>query len=392
MKVGFYVHRVASAPGFENVVSAHVQLPLHTLNLLHAQGHNVHLITTEYGAHLSLPNFLSPDIPLYTVAYGSLQGDELVMYTGRKRGIRPLKLIKQLFQFKQIVDKEKYDILHFSGSSGMVFLAGLLSLIGVRTPIILTINIGKGPARFPGSLFFWKKISAVITSTEFFKGKLKLEGIDIEVIKHGTIRNFSQETLKAPIETSRHRVLFWRDPSYENGTDICLKVYKKLASKYPDVNFDLAVRPHWKPVADLKKLSQDYTNINLFEFPYQDGITIEKLMAEAICVLLPFRELSTHPQFAVLESLQAGIAVVTTALDSNLEIIENQKNGYLVPVGDIQGTAEIVEMLLNDREHAKKIGAQAAVDIALNWNWNNYISEILRVYSGALYKSRKQLK
>lgn len=389
MKVGFYVQRVASAPGFEDVVSAHVQLPLHTIQLLRAAGHDVHLITTEYGAHRSLPNSLPADIPLHTVAYGSRQGDEPVMYTGRKWGIRPLKLIKQLDQFKQIVDMEGFDVMHFFGSSGIAYLAGLLKTMGVRAPIILTINSGRILTKIPGSLIFWRKLSAVITSTEYLKRQLQSEGLEVEVIKHGTVRDFGHEIRNNRAKTSPQRVLFWRDPSYENGADVCLSVYQELASKYPDVSFDLAVRPHWKPVADIRKLPRDYANVHLYEFPYQNGITIEKLLTEAICVLLPFRELSTHPQFAVLESLQAGCAVVTTALDSNFEIIENKKNGYLVPVGDISATIKTVEMLLNDREHASKIGEQAAIDMASDWNWNHYISEIQQVYASVLRKQKK---
>ena len=45
MKIAFYVQRVASAPGFRNNISAHVQLPVKTMLLLRERGHDVELIT-----------------------------------------------------------------------------------------------------------------------------------------------------------------------------------------------------------------------------------------------------------------------------------------------------------------------------------------------------------
>ena len=380
MKVGFYIQRVASAPGFENVVSAHVQLPVKTMNLLRGEGHEVQLITTEFGENRTLPDCVPTDVTIHKVIYGSYQGDDLVMFTGNKSGLRPLKLIKQLFQLKHIIEKEKFDILHFSGSNRIVYLLGLLSLISVLPPIVLTINTGQLSEHSPAKRFFWKKVSAVITSTEFFKRKLAAEGITAVVIKHGTPQDFKQEIHKIRVNSPRHRVLFWRDPSIENGTDVCLKVFEQLAPKYPGVSFDLAVRPHWKPVAGIKKLSAAYDNVSLYEFPYERGITIAELLAESICVLLPFRELSTHPQISALESLQASTAVVTTALDSNFELIESGRNGYLMPVGDVQKTTEIVKMLLDNRKHAARIGECASLDIARKWNWDNYVSQLLSIY------------
>lgn len=381
MKIGLYVQRVASALGFENVVSAHVQLPLYTMKLLRDAGHTVQLITTEFGENRSLPNCLPKGVTVHQVAYGTRQDDDLVMYVGNRLGIHPGKLIRQLLQLKRIAEEEKYHILHVFGSNRLVYLAGLLRVIGINTPIVLTINTGHFPERFWFvAQHFWKRISAVITSTEFLKRKLETQGIATEAIKHGVVRDIRQEIRQARVDTRPHRVLFWRDPSMENGADICLQVYKDLAPRFPDVSFDLAVRPHWRPVAGLRELSEEYPNVNLYEFPYGHGITIAKLLAESVCVLLPFRELSAHPQFAVLESMQAGAAVVTTALDSNFELIDPGRNGYLVPPGDAPATVEAVERLLTDREHAIEIGNRAAEKTATTWNWDSYISELVQVY------------
>ena len=74
MKIAFYVQRVASAPGFRNNISAHVQLPVKTMLLLRERGHDVELITTEFGADLELPEIIDDSFTIRQVPYGTKQG------------------------------------------------------------------------------------------------------------------------------------------------------------------------------------------------------------------------------------------------------------------------------------------------------------------------------
>jgi glycosyltransferase involved in cell wall biosynthesis len=384
MKVGFVVNQVASAPGFEDVVSAHVQLPLYTMKLLRDVGHTVQLITTEFDSNRTLPNCLPKDIPLHQVIDGKRRGKGLVMEVGYSSGIRPFSLLKQLYQIKRLVETEKYDILHFYGAHRVACLAGMTSFIGVDIPLVLTINSGSfSEKNWLITRYLWKRISSIITSTDFFKNECMKNGIEAKVIRHGIVRNIN-ECNKVNIDDMPFRILFWRDPSVENGADICLDVYKKLAPKFPDISFDFAVRPHWAPVSGIDELVAEYANVHMYKFPYERGISISKLLSESICVLLPFRELSVHPQFSILESMFFHKAVVTTALGSNFELINHKRNGYLVSVGEINETKEILEDLLIHHKKAFEIGYVAAKDVRAKWNWNEYIHELLNVYKNLL--------
>jgi glycosyltransferase involved in cell wall biosynthesis len=308
------------------------------------------------------------------------------MFVGDKGGIRPIKLLRQVLEIKKIAETGKYDLLHCFGSNRLAHLAGLLKFAGVKIPIVLTIDTDDS---FPIPYWFvakylWGNIAAVMTSTAFMKRTCEAQGIVAKLVRHGISRDMTEERGWRDRVGQQHRVLFWRDPSEENGADICLEVFRRLAPRFPDVSFDLAVRPHWRPVPGLRNISAEHQNVKLHEFPYEGGTSIARLMKESICILLPFRKLSTHPQLAILESMHCGRAVVTTALGSNNEVIQPGRTGFLVPVGDEGDTANTVERLLLDRKQALRVGEQAAKSLSSNWHWTKYPQELTEVYKTVL--------
>ncbi|MDO8669436.1 MAG: glycosyltransferase family 4 protein [Candidatus Buchananbacteria bacterium] len=68
---------------------------------------------------------------------------------------------------------------------------------------------------------------------------------------------------------------------------------------------------------------------------------------------------STSESFGkvLVESNASGKPVVSTATTGAKEIIEDGKNGFLVPIGDAEKLAEKIIWLLQNQEEAKKMGA-----------------------------------
>ena len=379
-KIGVFVTDIGCPPGFEDVVSGHVQLPLHTITLLQKANHTVHLITNRIIEGSVPPNCLPEGIPLHQVIDPRVRGGDFVMNVGPRRGFRPLRLVRLMMQLRRIIKEERYDIVHFFGANRLAHLVGLMGLLDGTVPLVFTFNAGRFPERFwILTRHLWSRISLVITSTEFIKNDCWKQGIEAKVVRHGIVRDL---TLKEPsgVHHRNQRVLFWRDPSVENGADVCVRTFEELAPRFPDISFDFAIRPHWDRVPGIDRLAQNYDNVHVYEFPYHDGISLPQLLEESICVLLPFRELSINPQFALLETMFAGKAVVTTAIESNSELIEVGRNGVLVPVGDVNAAVKAVEELLTDPQKAVSIGKKAAEDIRQSWSWDNYAPRLVDEY------------
>jgi N-acetyl-alpha-D-glucosaminyl L-malate synthase BshA len=84
---------------------------------------------------------------------------------------------------------------------------------------------------------------------------------------------------------------------------------------------------------------------------------VESLLAVADLVLLP----SADEAFglAALEGLSCGVPVVATAVGGVPEVVEDGKNGFLLPVGDVNGMADAALALLADSSRHAEFRAAA---------------------------------
>ncbi len=381
MKIGVFVSVVAGQKGFESNVSGHIQVPLHGIEELRKAGHEVHLITNEFGEDRSLPFCLAEDLNVHLVTDSRNRGGILERTSNQGSGVKIFQLLKQVREIKRICKEQEFDVLHLFGFNRTAHLAGGLKLLGLKTPVVVTIFGTFFPER--GSFItkkLWKRVDATVTATSFVKTSLEREGISATQVRHGIIRNLVEELGDSKVEV-KHRVLFWRDLTIENGADVAMATYENLAEKYPDVSFDLAVRKHWDPINGIEESASNYSNINVFHFPYKNGITLPKLLLESVCVVMPIREMSIDPQLVIAETLAAGIPIITTNQRSNPEFVVDGETGFLTELGDVEGTTKALDTMLQDREAAATMGVRSKKHIEENWNWNHYVNDLEEVYA-----------
>lgn len=86
----------------------------------------------------------------------------------------------------------------------------------------------------------------------------------------------------------------------------------------------------------------------------------------------------------VLEAMATGLPIVATAVGGNPELVEDGVNGRLVPVGDHQSLAGIIEQLIRQPDHLKAMGIRSLEKVKKQFNWDNTVAEYLAVYDGLL--------
>ena len=197
------------------------------------------------------------------------------------------------------------------------------------------------------------------------------------VIKHGLRSNFKYTKNK-----KKNRVIFWRDPSYENGFDIIEKIFLELSPKFKNLTFTLALRPHYDNILDYNKFT-GIDNIEIYEFPYKNNITIKQLLGESLIAVLPFKNLSTNPQLAVLETMQAGVPLFTTNIEANSDLIKHFQTGFLYSLDEFNDisfiTAQISKVLCNP-ELMSSIAELSNFYVNNNWSWNIEIKKLVELY------------
>lgn len=88
---------------------------------------------------------------------------------------------------------------------------------------------------------------------------------------------------------------------------------------------------------------------------------------------------------ALLEAMVMGLPVVATDCPCGAPrmVIEHEKNGLLIPVGDEQAMAEAILRLIEDRELAERLGDQARLlcekinEDAVLVQWKQYMEEVI---------------
>lgn len=88
----------------------------------------------------------------------------------------------------------------------------------------------------------------------------------------------------------------------------------------------------------------------------------------------------------ILESMAAGVPVVATAVDGNLETLDGE-TGILVPPKDSAAAAQAVIRLLKDEELRKKLGANARRIAAEKFSAKIMISQMERLYADLCKKT-----
>lgn len=379
MRIGCYVLGVAGRRGYERNVSGHVQIPLHSMRLLRQAGHEVELITTEFGAEQVMPACMPSGVPVHTLPYTYQNNDDGRSVHVEGRMLRPMAVLRHLRQLARIVRQRRFEVVHCFGHRRTLEVGGILRRL-VSTPVVATLAGGELPAEagWPWR-WLWSGVDAVVSSTQYVANLGRAAGLNAHVVPHGILRDLRAE-LGGQTPAPRHRVLFWRDATMINGGDVCLAAFEVLSRQYPHLSFDLAIRPCSTEIPDVEAICRRCPNVHVWRFPYPPGISLAQLLAESICALLPFRLLSLDPQFATLETLAAGVPVVTTHIRSNPEFVIDGRNGLLVTPGDVPGTIQALRQMIENPEQAATMGRQAADDMAQHCRWDRYVSDLERVY------------
>ena len=165
--------------------------------------------------------------------------------------------------------------------------------------------------------------------------------------------------------------------------DDFIRAAVRIASRFPETQFVLAGIDTSVSGEVRKQLEALVVELGLNDrFRFLGWVeNAEKLL----CEMDVFVSASETESFglAIVEAMAAETAVVATATEGAQEVIDDQKTGLLVPIGDVERIAEAVGELLANPQKRREMAAHAKEVANERFSLSRMVDEIEKVYLAA---------
>ncbi|MFA5023847.1 MAG: glycosyltransferase family 4 protein [Patescibacteria group bacterium] len=289
------------------------------------------------------------------------------------------------------------DVIHFQ-SIGPASLMWLVKILKPRTPIVFTFHCQDYYHQKWGRLARWylkfgekigclwadkiitisKELNNYVTRVYQKQALYIPNGATIsELMPVQDIRRFGLEEnnyLVAVSRLVRHKGLQYLIAAYKN-----LKTDKKLVivggSAYTD-----------DYVQELHEMAKD--NPNIIFTGNQSGRALAELYSNAYAFVQPSE--SEGLSISLLEAMSYGRACVVSDIEANQEALAG--TGLIFKDKDINDLQSKLEFLLANSEEIAKFGQAALKRVKAEYDWQNIVSEIEKVYNELAPKKQLILK
>lgn len=131
---------------------------------------------------------------------------------------------------------------------------------------------------------------------------------------------------------------------------------RRIRARHPDARFLLAGPFDENPTAIAERELREWTRHGDIEF-FGNLDDVRPVLAECSVYVLPsYRE--GRPR-TILEAMAVGRAIVTTDSPGCRETVDEGVNGYLVPAGDSDTLARVLERFIKEPRLAERMGAES---------------------------------
>ena len=291
------------------------------------------------------------------------QGGKIIptFQTSISRNINPIKDFKALLRIVQLLKKEKPDLIHCHSAKGGIL--GKISSFFFGIPCFHTpqaYSYLSAENKLKKSLFL-----GVEKFLSYFNNKIlassnseKNRAIKEVGYKKDKVVVFSNSILPINNIPKLSISKTWPDdyicsvgrPCYQKNIELMIEILAKLKIKKPDIHLVLmGVGFHSPNLSTVKELVEKYrlkSNITLLEWTQREDIF--NIVAHSKLYISTARYEGLP--YSIIESLALSKACVVTDADGNRDLIENEKNGYILNSTETDSFVDkVLELLRNDK-------------------------------------------
>lgn len=183
------------------------------------------------------------------------------------------------------------------------------------------------------------------------------------------------------IETEKidTKVIFTGTLTQKKGIYTLLKAWNLVKRQNPFVTLHVFGKG---PVNELKKILEKDV---LTSVCFYGHVSREKLLNElATAAVAVFPSYSECFSLAPLEAMAAGCAVIYTLNSSGPELIVDRENGLLVNPDDVDGIAQAINLLVEDKEMRQSIAGAGKRSVSDRFDITNSAQQHIDFYNGVI--------
>lgn len=171
------------------------------------------------------------------------------------------------------------------------------------------------------------------------------------------------------------------------GVHELVEVASRLVIDYPNLRLRLIGKGSEEIINQLKNTALQFGAGSLLAFPgYIDKVDLPQELCRAHIFAAP-SYYEGGPGFVYLEAMACGLPVVGCSGSGVDEIIESEKNGYLVPPKNIDKLEEALRKLLSEPRYVKEMGDNARQYVLKEADTRTCLKRLEEFYNSVLTKN-----
>jgi glycosyltransferase involved in cell wall biosynthesis len=319
--------------------------------------------------------------------FSSMPCDVRVLPLRKSYDARALRFSLELRRF---IRSEGVSIVHTFFETADLW-GGLVSRLS-RVPIILSSRRDMGILRRPKHALAYRFVNPLFTRVLAVSEEVRRCCIEVDHLRPERVETVYNgvEFPSSPLESRdacRERlglsdfkeiVLTIGNIRRVKGIDIFLRAAANVCKSHPSALFVIVGDNH-DPVHfnELNELISELgisRNV-LFFGPSED---IARFLAACDVFCLPSR--SEGFSNALIEAMGAGVPCVATRVGGNVEALEHNRNGVLVPREDATALSSAIEALLDDPTRARVLGRKARETVQARFSHEAMMTQLTNIY------------
>ena len=223
-------------------------------------------------------------------------------------------------------------------------------------------------------LLEYREADFISVPSRFVKQTFIKKGIDLKKIiqvPYGVnLSNFKQ----IPKEDKVFRIVFVGGLTLRKGVHYLLEVFSKLNLKNAELTLIGALSPEIKPF--LKKYDGSYNYLGVI--PHAQ---LHKYMSQGSAFILP--SIEEGLAIVIPQAMACGLPVICTTNTGGEDIIQEGKEGFIIPIRDVNALKEKI-LYLYENEEKRLVMSNNALKRSREFTWDVYGEKIVQCYKEIL--------